>query len=82
LLKLKFSCSQKSTVSAGGSDRSALKNYQHVFIIMMENTGYNALIGNPNAPFINFAASTYGLVITPVSRIPVSRTTLQQRLAL
>jgi phosphatidylinositol-3-phosphatase len=50
-----------STASAGGSDRSALKNYQHVFMIMMENTGYNALIGNPNAPFINFAASTYGL---------------------
>jgi phosphatidylinositol-3-phosphatase len=38
-----------------------LKNFQHVFVIMMENTGYNALIGNPNAPWINFAAQTYGL---------------------
>ncbi|HWZ20609.1 MAG TPA: alkaline phosphatase family protein [Ktedonobacteraceae bacterium] len=38
-----------------------LKNFQHVFIIMMENTGYNTLIGNSNAPWINMAAKTYGL---------------------
>src|SRR5260370_19038813 len=38
-----------------------LKNFQHVFVIMMENTGFDSLIGNPNAPFINFAAKTYGL---------------------
>jgi phosphatidylinositol-3-phosphatase len=38
-----------------------LKNFQHVFIIMMENTGYNTLIGNTNAPWINMAAKTYGL---------------------
>ena len=35
--------------------------FDHVFVIMMENTGYNSLIGNPNAPFINFAANTTGL---------------------
>jgi len=34
--------------------------FDHVFVIMMENTGFNALIGNPNAPFINFAAATTG----------------------
>jgi hypothetical protein len=28
---------------------------------MMENTGYNALIGNPNAPWINSAAGKYQL---------------------
>ncbi len=38
-----------------------LKNFQHVFIIMMENTSYSSLIGNPNAPWINMAAKTYGL---------------------
>lgn len=43
------------------STRPDLKNFQHVFVIMMENTGYNALIGNPNAPWTNSAASTYGL---------------------
>jgi hypothetical protein len=40
------------------SDRN---NFKHVFVIMMENTGYNALIGNANAPFVNAAASKYGL---------------------
>lgn len=44
-----------------GGNRSDLKNFQHVFIIMMENTGYKSLIGNPNAPWINSAAATYGL---------------------
>lgn len=37
------------------------RGFEHVFVIMMENTGYDTLIGNPNAPFINFAASTTGL---------------------
>src|ERR1700720_4056645 len=41
--------------------RSSMKNFQHVFIIMMENTGFDALIGNPNAPFTNAAAANYGL---------------------
>jgi phospholipase C len=48
------------SVSADSS-RTDLKNYQHVFVIMMENTGYKALIGNPNAPWINAAAGKYGL---------------------
>ena len=52
-----------STVRAdpGSGNRSQLKNFQHVFIIMMENTSYSSLIGNPNAPWINSAAATYGL---------------------
>ena len=40
---------------------SKQNNFDHVFIIMMENTGYNALIGNANAPFTNAAVSRYGL---------------------
>jgi len=49
-------------VSASDSgSRSDLKNFQHVFVIMMENTAYKGLIGNPNAPWINFAANNYGL---------------------
>src|SRR5437879_1678326 len=43
------------------ANNSSLKNYQHVFIIMMENTGYTHLIGNSGAPWINSAAATYGL---------------------
>ena len=50
-----------STYAAGGGNRADLKNFQHVFVIMMENTGYKSLIGNPNAPWINNAAATYGL---------------------
>lgn len=41
--------------------RADVKNFQHVWIVMMENTGYDALIGNPNAPWINDAAARYGL---------------------
>src|SRR6201987_188939 len=43
------------------NSRSSIKNFQHVFIIMMENTGFDTLIGNPNAPFINAAAANFGL---------------------
>jgi phosphatidylinositol-3-phosphatase len=51
-----------SPVSASDSgNRSDLKNFQHVFVIMMENTAYTGLIRNPNAPWINLAAKTYGL---------------------
>jgi hypothetical protein len=48
-------------LQAQASQLATLKNYQHVFVIMMENTSYTSLIGNPNAPFINSAAATFGL---------------------
>ena len=49
-------------VSASDSgNRSDLKNFQHVFVIMMENTGFNSLIGNTNASWINGAARAHGL---------------------
>src|SRR5229473_6295480 len=35
--------------------------FRHVFVIMMENTRFNTLIGNPNAPFTNYLAVTAGL---------------------
>src|SRR5467141_312368 len=35
--------------------------FRHVFVIMMENTGFNTLIGNPNAPLTNYLAATAGL---------------------
>jgi len=46
-----------STSAAGGH----VKNYRHIFIIMMENTGIEALQDNPNAPWINQAMQTYGV---------------------
>src|SRR5712692_5388746 len=50
------------SASAAGSqqNRSDLKNFQHVFVIMMENTSFSSLIGNANAPFVNAAAKTFG----------------------
>jgi phospholipase C len=48
-----------ASVNNGGD--SHIGSFKHVFIIMMENTGYDTLIGNPNAPWINKAAKKYGL---------------------
>src|SRR5260370_14468998 len=50
-----------ASAAAGSTGSSDLKNYQHVFVIMMENTGFAHLIGNSNAPWINMAAQTDGL---------------------
>jgi len=50
------------TVSASeDSNQGQIDKFSHVFVIMMENTGYGSLIGNPNAPWINEAATKYGL---------------------
>lgn len=35
--------------------------YDHIFLIIMENEGYNQLIGNQNAPILNALAQDYGL---------------------
>lgn len=53
-----------ASMPASASERDSrhhVRSFQHVFVIMMENTAYNHLIGNPNAPWINQAASTDGL---------------------
>lgn len=52
-----------SGISSGepGEKRSEAGNFDHLFVIMMENTGYESLIGNPNAPWINAAAAKYGV---------------------
>ncbi len=47
--------------SSSASTAKSVKNFKHVFIIMMENTGIEALQGNPNAPWINQAIQTYGV---------------------
>ncbi len=48
-------------VATRDTNNSGTDNFQHVFVIMMENTSYTSLIGNPNAPFINSTAKNYGL---------------------
>jgi hypothetical protein len=46
--------------SASTADKG-IPRYQHIVEIMMENTSYPTIIGNPNAPNINSLASQYGL---------------------
>ncbi len=49
-------------VTTRDGNNAGIPNFQHVFVIMMENTSYTSLIGNTTyAPFINSAAATYGL---------------------
>ena len=47
--------------AAAPQDGSSVPSFKHVFVIMMENTGIEALLGNPNAPWINQAVQTYGV---------------------
>ena len=58
---ISFALSGAVGSAATADTRSDLKNFQHVWVIMMENTGYSHLIGNSNAPWINSAATTNGL---------------------
>ncbi len=50
-----------AAVPASPSQSSNAPSFKHVFVIMMENTGIEALLGNPNAPWINQAVQTYGV---------------------
>jgi len=47
--------------TSAAQPRNDVKNFQHVFVIMMENTGFGTLVGNPNAPWINAAILKYGV---------------------
>src|SRR5579863_5281957 len=38
-----------------------LPSFSHIFIIVLENTEYSDIIGNPSAPYFNSLASQYGL---------------------
>jgi len=49
-----------SVFAQRANDDSSISPFKHVFVIMMENTSFTSLIGNPNAPWINSAAKTYG----------------------
>ena len=39
--------------AAEGPAPKGVRRLDHVFLIMMENHGYNQIINNPNAPFVN-----------------------------
>src|SRR6266702_3754327 len=48
-------------VGSASTVNSAIPRYQHIIEIMMENTSYSTIIGNPLAPQINALAGKYGL---------------------
>ena len=48
-------------VGPQGSANRAIPHYQHIVEIMMENTSYSTILGNPLAPNINGLAAKYGL---------------------
>jgi phosphatidylinositol-3-phosphatase len=48
------------TSASASAPKNALKNYQHVWVVMMENTSDHSLIGNANAPYTNQLAQTAG----------------------
>jgi phosphatidylinositol-3-phosphatase len=48
------------TSASASAPRKDLKNFQHVWVVMMENTSDHSLIGNKNAPYINELADTVG----------------------
>jgi len=50
-----------SAASPSSTPGMAIPHYQHIVEIMMENTNYGTIIGNPNAPQINALANQYGL---------------------
>src|SRR5215472_15385890 len=41
--------------------QTAFPHYDHVFLIIMENEGYNQVVGNRFAPILNALANNYGL---------------------
>jgi len=41
--------------------QAAFPKYDHVFLLIMENEGYNQVIGNKFAPILNTLANDYGL---------------------
>ena len=49
------------TLATAQTTRTSIPRYKHIFVIMMENHGYDEIIGNANAPIINSLAQRYGL---------------------
>jgi phosphatidylinositol-3-phosphatase len=49
-----------SSASVESHHHQAIPRYKHIIEIMMENTSYSTIIGNPAAPNINALASKYG----------------------
>ena len=47
--------------AAPALDAQSFPQYDHVFLVIMENENYNQVIGNQHAPILNALAADYGL---------------------
>jgi acid phosphatase len=54
-------------------------DFDHIFVVIMENHGYSEIIGNPDAPYVNQLAARYGVATNYVS---ISHPSLPNYLAL
>src|SRR5215472_19144631 len=50
-----------SALEAQTANNTTFPPYDHVFLIIMENEGYNQVVGNQFAPILNALANDYGL---------------------
>lgn len=50
-----------ATVLSTTADAQTFPRYDHIFLIVNENTNYSSIIGSPEAPETNALASDYGL---------------------
>jgi len=58
---LAVGCLTVSTTSDRLTAQAQVPRYDHVFLVIMENEGFNQVIGNSFAPIINALARNYGL---------------------
>ena len=54
-------CAATPAFAAEGAVPHGVPHLDHVFVIMMENHGFNQVIGNPSAPFMNLYAKRVNL---------------------
>jgi hypothetical protein len=54
-------CLAFATFTSPLEAQSTFPQYDHVFLIIMENEGYNQVVGNQFAPILNALANDYGL---------------------
>jgi Phosphoesterase family len=54
-------CLAFATVASPLEAQTSFPQYDHVFLIIMENEGYNQVVGNQFAPILNALANDYGL---------------------
>src|SRR5215469_15946916 len=61
LVTLFFGVTSAGSPNSASASGASIPHYNHIFVIVEENHGFNQIIGNSAAPVINSLAKTYGL---------------------